>query len=201
MLSDDTVIERYKRALARVKGEEYAQRTQMQYRDGWFRIGYADGTTKNLRRRQMIVFADKFQQDAEDEEWLAIIQDYKRALAHAKGEKFAAETSIDHRQGLFLVANIDGTHVFYRRRKLLAVIEHLYDAEFNPHAYDEAVTRRCRRDASLRGADKDLPHIILMLACFVATLSLLSPGIGRLTVLACLALAACVRFSGNFRRR
>lgn len=71
-----------------------------------------------------------------------IIKGHKRALTHAKGEKYADETEVEHDNGWFRVRHVDGTESKYRRRQMLFFAESLMETEFDADAYTKAVEDR-----------------------------------------------------------
>jgi len=70
------------------------------------------------------------------------IADYKRAIVHAKGKQYAAETEIDHKNGWFRVRHVDGTESRYRRRQILFFTKSLLESDFDSKAYSRAVEER-----------------------------------------------------------
>ena len=71
-----------------------------------------------------------------------IIDDYKRALAHAKGKQYASETDVAYDNGWFCVRHVDGTKSKYRRRQILFFIESLLESEIDTDAYARAIEDR-----------------------------------------------------------
>lgn len=51
-------ITAYKSAVTRVRGKSAASRTSISYSNGWFTVVDADGSTRRLRRRQILFFAE-----------------------------------------------------------------------------------------------------------------------------------------------
>lgn len=71
-----------------------------------------------------------------------IIRRYKRALAQAKGQKYADETQIKYQNGWFRVCHVDGTESNYRRQLVHFFTESLLEAAPDPAAYLKAVEKR-----------------------------------------------------------
>lgn len=60
-------ITAYKHAVARVRGKSAASRTSVSYSNGWFTVVDADGSTRRLRRRQLLFFAETMEAPLEPE--------------------------------------------------------------------------------------------------------------------------------------
>lgn len=71
-----------------------------------------------------------------------LIADYVRALVHAKGRQYAAETHVDYDNGWFRVQHVDGTESKYRRRQILFFTASLLEADFDGEAYTQAIEER-----------------------------------------------------------
>ncbi len=93
-----------------------------------------------------------------------ILDNYKRALAHANGKQYAAETDVDYHNGWFRVRHVNGTESKYRRRQILFFTESLFDSDFDSDAYDRAIEERqeaARRKANQMEVQRQLkanPH-------------------------------------------
>jgi hypothetical protein len=83
-----------------------------------------------------------------DESPKRLIREYKRALAHAKGERYAKETKVDYENGWFRVQRVDGTEKSYRKRQFVFFTEAFSEEQFDPNAYDEAVRQRQERETN-----------------------------------------------------
>ena len=77
-----------------------------------------------------------------------LIKEYKCALAHAKGERYAKETRVEYENGWFRVQHVDGSEKSYRKRQLVFFTEALNEEKFDPDAYDQAVRERENREAN-----------------------------------------------------
>ena len=83
-----------------------------------------------------------------DESPAQLIKEYKRALTHAKGEKYAKETRVEYENGWFRVQHVDGSEKSYRKRQLVFFTEALTEEKLDPNAYDEALRQRHQREAN-----------------------------------------------------
>jgi hypothetical protein len=77
-----------------------------------------------------------------------LIKEYKRALAHTKGEQYAKEIRVEYENGWFRVQHVDGSEKSYRKRQLVFFTEALSEEKLDPNAYDEAVRQRQQREAN-----------------------------------------------------
>lgn len=62
------IISDYLDALRRAKGENYALATRVEYLNGWFVVGHANGEEKSYRKKQIIFFTEALQEESFDGE-------------------------------------------------------------------------------------------------------------------------------------